>query len=238
MDKGKTREEWREKEEMGQGGFAEKEQGEAWRKYGVVDGKNQGEDQGKYGIEEGKNQEEKQEKYGIEEEKKQREDQEKYGEKEEKKQREGQEKGMEKDGIGEDRMVLEIDSDSRNEEFARVVVAVFMSRLNPTLEEIDDVKTAISEAVTNAIIHGYPKEKGIIYIEGRIAGNELTVTVKDTGIGIGNLKKAMEPMYTSDESGERSGMGFSFMEAFMDQLEVESQLGKGTVIRMKKRIGG
>lgn len=152
----------------------------------------------------------------------------------EKRQEEQWEKG-EKD---EDRMLLEIDSDSRNEEFARVVVAVFMSRLNPTLEEIDDVKTAVSEAVTNAIIHGYPQEKGIVYIEGKIAGNELTVMVKDTGTGIGNLKKAMEPMYTSDESGERSGMGFSFMEAFMDHLEVESQLGKGTVIRMKKRIGG
>lgn len=138
----------------------------------------------------------------------------------------------------EDRMLLEIDSDSRNEEFARVVVAVFMSRMNPTLEEIDDVKTAVSEAVTNAVIHGYPQERGIVYIEGKIAQNELTVIVKDTGIGIGNLKKAMEPMYTSDKSGERSGMGFSFMEAFMDHLEVESWPGKGTVVRMKKRIGG
>lgn len=138
----------------------------------------------------------------------------------------------------EDRIALEMDSISQNEEFARVVVAVFMSRMNPTLEEVDDVKTAVSEAVTNAVIHGYQQKKGIIYIEGRIVGNELTVVVKDTGVGIDNLKKAMEPMYTSDPSGERSGMGFSFMEAFMDQLEVESQPGKGTVVRMKKRIGG
>lgn len=151
----------------------------------------------------------------------------------------GQEpKRAEMDGQAYDRMRLEIDSLSRNEEFARVVVAVFMSRMNPTLEEIDDVKTAVSEAVTNAVIHGYRQKPGIIYIEAEILGQELTLTVKDKGVGIGNLKKAMEPMYTSDETGERSGMGFSFMEAFMDHLEVESQLGKGTTVRMKKKIGG
>ncbi len=133
---------------------------------------------------------------------------------------------------------LEMDSQSKNEEFARVVVAVFMSRMNPTLEEIDDVKTAVSEAVTNAVIHGYQNRDGIVYIEARICGSELTVTVRDQGVGIPDLKKAMEPMYTSDATGERSGMGFSFMEAFMDKLEVESQLGKGTTVRMKKRIGG
>ncbi len=137
-----------------------------------------------------------------------------------------------------DRMRLEMDSLSKNEEFARVVIAVFMSRMNPTLEEMDDVKTAVSEAVTNAIIHGYGKQAGTVYIEAAICGRELTVTVMDRGVGIQNLKKAMEPMYTSDESGERSGMGFSFMEAFMDSLEVESQPGKGTAVRMKKRIGG
>ena len=133
---------------------------------------------------------------------------------------------------------LEMDSQSKNEEFARVVVAVFMSRMDPTLEEIDDVKTAVSEAVTNAIIHGYGKKEGTVYIEASIRGCELTVAVEDHGAGIGDLKKAMEPMYTSDQTGERSGMGFSFMEAFMDKLEVESQLGKGTIVRMKKRIGG
>ena len=142
------------------------------------------------------------------------------------------------DGRNEDRILLEMDSMSRNEEFARVVMAVFMSRMNPTLEELDDVKTAVSEAVTNAIIHGYRQEKGIVYIEGIIAGNELTVVVKDRGVGMENIKQAMEPMYTSDKSGERSGMGFSFMEAFMDHLEVDSQPGEGTMVRMKKRIGG
>ena len=141
------------------------------------------------------------------------------------------------DGRNEDRILLEMDSISRNEEFARVVMAVFMSRMNPTLEELDDVKTAVSEAVTNAIIHGYRQEKGIVYIEGIIAGNELVV-VKDRGVGMENIKQAMEPMYTSDKSGERSGMGFSFMEAFMDHLEVDSQPGEGTMVRMKKRIGG
>ena len=142
------------------------------------------------------------------------------------------------DGRNEDRILLEMDSISRNEEFARVVMAVFMSRMNPTLEELDDVKTAVSEAVTNAIIHGYRQEKGLVYIEGIIAGNELTVVVKDRGVGMENIKQAMEPMYTSDKSGERSGMGFSFMEAFMDHLEVDSQPGEGTMVRMKKRIGG
>ena len=137
-----------------------------------------------------------------------------------------------------DRIRLEIGSLSKNEEFARVVIAVFMSRMNPTLEEIDDVKTAVSEAVTNAVIHGYRHQPGTIYIEAAITGQELTIIVTDHGTGIGDLKKAMEPMYTSDNSGERSGMGFSFMEAFMDQLEVESQIGKGTTVRMKKRIGG
>lgn len=97
------------------------------------------------------------------------------------------------DGKMEERMALEIDSISRNEEFARVVVAVFMSRMNPTLEEVDDVKTAVSEAVTNAVIHGYGQKKGMIYIEGKIEGNELTVVVKDLGIGIDNLKKPWNP---------------------------------------------
>lgn len=137
-----------------------------------------------------------------------------------------------------DRIRLEMDSLSRNEEFARVVVSVFMSRMNPTLEEMDDVKTAVSEAVTNAIIHGYGSRPGIVYIEAAISGNELSLSIEDRGTGISDIKKAMEPMYTSDKTGERSGMGFSFMEAFMDWLEVESQPGKGTVVRMKKRIGG
>ena len=137
-----------------------------------------------------------------------------------------------------ERVKIQIDSLSRNEEFARVMAAVFMSRMNPTLEEIDDVKTAVSEAVTNAIIQGYQGGPGIIYIEAEIQENLLTLSIKDEGVGISNLKKAMEPMYTTDTSGERSGMGFSFMEAFMDQVEVETEPGQGTKVTMKKRIGG
>ncbi|MCI8981533.1 MAG: anti-sigma F factor [Hungatella sp.] len=134
-------------------------------------------------------------------------------------------------------MRMELESLSENEEFARVAVAMFMSRMDPTMEEIDDVKTAVSEAVTNGVIHGYQGKAGIIYIEVAIEGRELTVTVRDRGVGIQDVKKAMEPMYTTDVTGERSGMGFSFMEAFMDQVEVLSTPGEGTWVTMKKQIG-
>lgn len=136
-------------------------------------------------------------------------------------------------------MRLEMESLSRNEEFARVVTAVFMSRLDPTLEEVDDVKTAVSEAVTNAVIHGYRGGQGTIYLEltADLEERILTVAVKDRGVGIADVKQAMEPMFTTDSEGERSGMGFSFMEAFMDQVEVESQPNHGTLVTMKKSIG-
>ena len=134
-------------------------------------------------------------------------------------------------------MRLEIDSHSCNEEFARVTAAVFMSRMNPTMEELEDVKTAVSEAVTNAVIHGYGDEIGMIYIEAQIKGNELSISIRDEGKGIPDVEKAMEPMYTTDTTGERSGMGFSFMEAFMDEVEVESETGHGTCVTMRKRIG-
>ena len=134
---------------------------------------------------------------------------------------------------------LEMDSLSQNEEFARVVTAVFMSRLNPTLEEVDDVKTAVSEAVTNAIIHGYGGGGGTICMDITADGEEreLTVCVEDTGVGIPDVKKAMEPMFTTYPKGERSGMGFSFMEAFMDHVEVQSEPGHGTLVILKKTIG-
>ena len=103
---------------------------------------------------------------------------------------------------------------------------------------MDDVKTAVSEAVTNAVIHGYQGNGGIIYLEVEILKQELTVTVRDTGIGIPNISQAMEPMFTTDPEGERSGMGFSFMEAFMDEVRVESEPDKGTVVTMKKKING
>ena len=135
-------------------------------------------------------------------------------------------------------MTLTMDSLSKNEEFARVAVAVFASRLDPTLEELDDIKTAVSEAVTNAVIHGYQNGEGTIEICARAQADGLfTVSVMDTGIGIADIKKAMEPMFTTAPEGERSGMGFSFMEAFMDQVEVVSAPGKGTAVTMKKKIG-
>lgn len=134
-------------------------------------------------------------------------------------------------------MKMEIESRSENEEFARVAVAVFLSRLDPTVEEMDDIKTAVSEAVTNAVIHGYQGGEGTIYIETGIAGQEATVIVRDLGVGIPDIEKAMEPMYTTDFSGERSGMGFSFMEAFMDEVKVESEPGKGTTVTLKKTVG-
>ena len=136
-----------------------------------------------------------------------------------------------------ERFRMELESLSKNEEFARVVVTVFMSRLDPTLEEIDDVKTAVSEAVTNAEIHGYGGESGTITVEVEIEGREVTVVVEDYGIGIRDVEKAMEHMFTTDKTGTRSGMGFSFMEAFMDQVHVESEPGKGTKVVMRKQIG-
>ncbi len=135
------------------------------------------------------------------------------------------------------RMILEFESRSKNESFARTVVAAFAATMDPTLEELADIKTAVSEAVTNSIIHGYTDCLGMITMRCLINGNELTVEIEDTGAGIKDISKAMEPLYTTRPELERSGMGFSFMEAFMDQLEVESTLGKGTIVRMKKKIG-
>ena len=132
---------------------------------------------------------------------------------------------------------LIFDSESINEGFARVAVAAFMTRLNPTLEEVSDVKTAISEAVTNAIIHGYECEVHKIKVSCAIEAKTLYVEVKDTGKGIADIKQAMEPLFTSKPEMERSGMGFSFMEAFMDEVVVDSKPGEGTIIKMQKTIG-
>lgn len=132
---------------------------------------------------------------------------------------------------------LEFESRSHNEQFARVVTAVFAARLDPTVEEIEDIKTAVSEAVTNAVIHGYEKEEGIVRLFLTAEGKSLTVVVEDDGVGIADIRQAMEPLYTSKPSRERSGMGFSFMEAFMDEVDVESEPGKGTRVRMVKKIG-
>ena len=138
--------------------------------------------------------------------------------------------------VCQNEMRLEFDSRSCNESFARVAVAAFLTQLNPTLEEVADVKTAISEAVTNAIIHGYEGNVEKITICCRICGQELQVEVIDHGKGIPNVKLAMEPLFTTKAECDRAGMGFAFMEAFMDSLEVESEVGKGTMVRMTKRI--
>ena len=134
-------------------------------------------------------------------------------------------------------MELKFDSRSANEGFARVAVAAFMTQLNPTVEEVADVKTAVSEAVTNVIIHGYEKEVRKVYIKCMIEENIFTVEVCDQGKGIENIEEAMCPMYTTRPDQDRSGMGFAFKEAFMDSEEVESELGKGTRVRMKKAVG-
>ncbi len=133
-------------------------------------------------------------------------------------------------------MKLEFSSKSTNESFARVVVAAFASQLDPTIEEISDIKTAVSEAVTNAVIHGYENGEGMVIIEAIIDGNEIQIIIKDFGKGIEDLKTAMEPFYTSKPELERSGMGFTVMETFMDSLEVSSQIGEGTIVKMSKRF--
>lgn len=129
---------------------------------------------------------------------------------------------------------IEFLSKSQNESFARVAVAAFISQLDPTIEEITDVKTAVSEAVTNSIIHGYENKDGIVKIETYLKGNEATIIICDEGVGIKNLEEAMQPLFTSRPDLERSGMGFTVMETFMDFLEVKSEAGKGTRITMKK----
>lgn len=123
-----------------------------------------------------------------------------------------------------------------NESFARVVIAAFAVQLSPTLSEIADVKTAVSEAVTNAIVHGYEGTRGLVTLRAVIEGRTLTVEVADDGHGIPDVPQAMEPFYTTHPEQERSGMGFSVMQTFMDDLTVDSAPGKGTRIRMRKRF--
>ena len=133
-------------------------------------------------------------------------------------------------------MKLEFLSRSNNESFARVVVAAFASQLDPTLEELSDIKTAVSEAVTNSIIHGYEFGEGIVTLESLIEDNNIEIRVTDKGKGIGNIEQAMEPFFTSKPDLERSGMGFTVMETFMDELKVESTKDVGTTVIMKKKI--
>ena len=132
---------------------------------------------------------------------------------------------------------LVFDSYSENESFARMVIAAFILDMDPTVEELADVKTAVSEAVTNCVIHGYPNSIGKIYMNCLKEGKTITVEVTDKGVGITDIEKAMEPLYTTRPELERSGMGFAFMEAFMDTLCVESSPGQGTRIIMEKTFG-
>ncbi|MBA1335813.1 MAG: Anti-sigma F factor [Firmicutes bacterium] len=133
-------------------------------------------------------------------------------------------------------MVLEIPSKSQNEAFARVVVAAFASQLDPTIEEIADIKTSVSEAVTNAIIHGYENSDGIVYIKCSMGEDDIQIEVTDEGKGIEDIEQARQPLYTSKPELERSGMGFTVMETFMDEVEVYSTKGKGTTVVMRKRF--
>lgn len=134
-------------------------------------------------------------------------------------------------------MSIIFDSRSCNEGFARVAVAAFCTQLNPTLEEVADIKTAVSEAITNCIIHAYDHQVKKIRIDCKTENRELFIKVIDEGKGIADIKKAMEPMYTTKPELDRSGMGFAFMEAFMDEVQVESTPGKGTTVSMRKNIG-
>jgi stage II sporulation protein AB (anti-sigma F factor) len=134
-------------------------------------------------------------------------------------------------------MEIIFDAKSENESFARVAAAAFITRLDPTVEEIADIKTAVSEAVTNCIVHGYDGCDGKITLKCSIEDAVVTIEIHDDGVGIENIGQALQPLYTTKPEQERSGMGFSFMEAFMDELEVVSGKTGGTTVIMKKKIG-
>lgn len=138
--------------------------------------------------------------------------------------------------IFENEMKLEFISKSTNEAFARVAVAAFAAQLDPTIEEISDIKTAVSEAVTNCIIHGYENKQGIVKIVGHLRQNEIILEISDKGKGIEDIEIAKEPLYTTKPNLERSGMGFTIMESFMDRMEIESIVGLGTKVTMSKKI--
>lgn len=133
-------------------------------------------------------------------------------------------------------MRLEFLSKSSNEAFARIAVAAFASQLDPTIEEIADIKTAVSEAVTNCIIHGYENTLGIVKLHCMIEENNIIIEISDTGVGIEDINTAKEPLYTSKPNLERSGMGFTIMQSFMDELNIESVVNLGTKITMRKSI--
>ena len=136
----------------------------------------------------------------------------------------------------ENYMILEFPSRSANEAFARSAVACFAAQLDPTLEELGDIRTAVSEAVTNCIVHAYPEKLGIITLRCRILkDNVLDIVVKDQGVGISDIEQARRPMFTTGGT-DRSGMGFTIMESFMTSFEIKSEPGKGTTVHMRRRI--
>lgn len=138
----------------------------------------------------------------------------------------------------ENYMKLEVPAKSCNESFVRAAVSAFAVQLDLSIEELADIKTAVSEAVTNSIVHGYVNMKGIIKIVCRVIDDLIEIEVSDFGVGIEDIGIAMQPLFTSKPECERSGMGFTVMQTFMDELKVQSTLGEGTVVTMKKRIGG
>ncbi len=134
-------------------------------------------------------------------------------------------------------MALQFAAKSENESFARVAVASFVSQVDPTLEEIDEIKTVVSEAVTNAIIHGYEENpEGIVTIHVVLKNSQIELTIEDHGKGINDLEQALQPLYTTKPELERSGMGFTIMENFMDEMSVHSELGKGTKVFLRKKL--
>ena len=136
----------------------------------------------------------------------------------------------------ENYMILEVPSRSTNEAFARSAVSCFAAQMDPTIEEIGDIRTAVSEAVTNAIVHGYPDTMGIITLRCRILkDNVLDIVVKDKGVGIPNIEQARQPLFTTG-GADRSGMGFTIMESFMTNLDITSELGKGTTVHMRRKL--
>ena len=148
----------------------------------------------------------------------------------------------------ENNMTLEFDTKSENESLARIAVASFLTEIDPTIEEINDIKTAVSEAVTNSIVHGYNEGPGKITLKCKLVCNQyekqdtytvssfITIEIKDLGVGITNIEKAREPLFTTKPEFERSGMGFMFMEMFMDKVDVISEPGKGTTVIMEKKL--
>lgn len=134
-------------------------------------------------------------------------------------------------------MKLQFSALSQNESFARVTVASFIAQLDPTMDELTEIKTVVSEAVTNAIIHGYESNpEGIVYIDVKLEDDFIDMTIRDEGMGITNIEEARQPLFTTKPELERSGMGFTIMENFMDEIDIHSEVGKGTVVRLRKHL--